>query len=99
MDIELELKKMLDFIYACNADSNHEKDLSNQTLVAENYLKRLKAIDKNGFDKIIRDIENKLKLIISRNTEKPPAFTYIPGMQIRISSHFLNENGQYPYFV
>lgn len=25
MDIELELKKMLDFIYACNADSNHEK--------------------------------------------------------------------------
>ena len=44
MDIELELKKMLDFIYACNADSNHEKDLSNQTLVAENYLKRLKTI-------------------------------------------------------
>lgn len=37
MDIELELKKMLDFIYACNADSNHEKDLSNQTLVAESY--------------------------------------------------------------
>lgn len=72
MDIELELKKMLDFIYACNADSNHEKDLSNQTLVAENYLKRLKTIDKNGFDKIIRDIENKLKLIISRNTEKNP---------------------------
>lgn len=40
--------------------------------MAENYLKRLKTIDKNGFDKIIRDIENKLKLIISRNTEKNP---------------------------
>ena len=75
MKIELELKKMLDFIYACNVDSN---DLSNQTLMAENYLKRLKTIDKDGFDKIIRDIENKLKLIISRNTEKNPKDSKIP---------------------
>ena len=69
MKIELELKKMLDFIYACNVDSNHGNDLSNQTLMAENYLKRLKTIDKDGFDKIIRDIENKLKLIISRKQQ------------------------------
>ena len=78
MKIELELKKMLDFIYACNVDSNHGNDLSNQTLMAENYLKRLKTIDKDGFDKIIRDIENKLKLIISRNTEKNPKDSKIP---------------------
>lgn len=66
MKIELELKKMLDFIYACNVDSNHGNDLSNQTLMAENYLKRLKTIDKDGFDKIIRDIETFQRGIIAQ---------------------------------
>ena len=72
MKIELELKKMLDFIYACNVDSNHGNDLSNQTLMAENYLKRLKTIDKNGFEivdeYIITDtLGNKEKMIVLLN--------------------------------
>ena len=72
MEIEIELKEMLDFIYSCNTSSNHENALLNQKTIAENYLTRLKEIDKHGYDKIIKDIENKLKFIISKNTEKKP---------------------------
>ena len=72
MEIEIELKEMLDFIYSCNTSSNHENALLNRKTIAENYLTRLKEIDKHGYDKIIKDIENKLKFIISKNTEKKP---------------------------
>lgn len=78
MGIETELKEMLDFIYSCNTNRNHENTLLNQTTIAENYLIRLKGIDKHGYDKIIKDIENKLKLIISKNTEKKPKDSKIP---------------------
>ena len=78
MGIEIELKEMLDFIYSCNTSSNHENALLNQTTIAENYLTRLKEIDKHGYDKIIKDIENKLKFIISKNTEKKPKDSKIP---------------------
>lgn len=72
MEIEFELKEMLDFIYSCNTSSNYENALLNQSAIAENYLTRLKEIDKHGYDKIIKDIENKLKFIISKNTERKP---------------------------
>ncbi len=78
MEIEIELKEMLDFIYSCNTSSNHENALLNQKTIAENYLTRLKEIDKHGYDKIIKDIENKLKFIISKNTEKKPKDSKIP---------------------
>lgn len=78
MGIEIELKEMLDFIYSCNTSSNHENALLNQTSIAENYLTRLKEIDIHGYDKIIKDIENKLKFIISKNTEKKPKDSKIP---------------------
>lgn len=78
MGIEIELKEMLDFIYSCNTSSNHENALLNQTTIAENYLTRLKEIDKHGYDKIIKDIENKLKFIISKNTEKKPKDSKVP---------------------
>ena len=52
MGIELELKEMLDFIYSYNVNSNHNNILLNQTVIAENYLKRLKTIDKNRYEKI-----------------------------------------------
>ena len=78
MVLETELKEMLDFIYSCNTNRNHENTLLNQTTIAENYLIRLKGIDKHGYDKIIKDIENKLKLIISKNTEKKPKDSKIP---------------------
>ena len=48
MRTELELKEMLNFIHSCDVSSNYEKDLLNQTSIAENYLKKLKVIDKNG---------------------------------------------------
>lgn len=69
MGNELELKEMLDFIYSYNVNSNRNNILLNQTVIAENYLKRLKTLDKNGYEKIIKDIENKLKIIINKNTE------------------------------
>ena len=70
MGNELELKEMLDFIYSYNVNSNRNNILLNQTVIAENYLKRLKTLDKNGYEKIIKDIENKLKIIINKNTER-----------------------------
>lgn len=78
MGIETELKEILDFIYSCNTNRNHENTLLNQTTIAEKYLTRLKEIDKHGYDKIIKDIENKLKFIISKNTEKKPKDSKIP---------------------
>lgn len=50
MGIEIELKEMLDFIYSCNTSSNHENALLNQTTIAENYLTRLKEIDKHCYE-------------------------------------------------
>ena len=70
MGNELELKEMLDFIYSYNVNSNRNNILLNQTVIAENYLKRLKTLDKKGYEKIIKDIENKLKIIINKNTER-----------------------------
>ena len=70
MGNELELKEMLDFIYSYNVNSNRNNIFLNQTVIAENYLKRLKTLDKNGYEKIIKDIENKLKIIINKNTER-----------------------------
>ena len=67
MGNELELKEMLDFIYSYNVNSNRNNILLNQTVIAENYLKRLKTLDKKGYEKIIKDIENKLKIIINKN--------------------------------
>ena len=66
MGNELELKEMLDFIYSYNVNSNRNNILLNQTVIAGNYLKRLKTLDKNGYEKIIKDIENKLKIIITK---------------------------------
>ena len=43
MGNELELKEMLDFIYSYNVNSNRNNILLNQTVIAENYLKRLKT--------------------------------------------------------
>lgn len=70
MGNELELKEMLDFIYSYNMNSSRNNILLNQTVIAENYLKRLKTLDKKGYEKIIKDIENKLKIIINKNTER-----------------------------
>ena len=70
MGNELELKEMLNFIYSYNVNSNRNNIFLNQTVIAENYLKRLKTLDKNGYEKIIKDIENKLKIIINKNTER-----------------------------
>ena len=42
MGNELELKEMLDFIYSYNVNSNRNNIFLNQTVIAENYLKRLK---------------------------------------------------------
>ena len=70
MGNELELKEMLDFIYSYNVNSSRNNVLLNQTVIAENYLKRLKTLDKKGYEKIIKDIENKLKIIINKNTER-----------------------------
>ena len=69
MGNELELKEMLDFIYSYNVNSNRNNILLNQTVIEENYLKRLKTLDKKGYEKIIKDIENKLKIIINKNTK------------------------------
>ena len=46
MGNELELKEMLDFIYSYNVNSSRNNILLNQTVIAENYLKRLKKLDK-----------------------------------------------------
>ena len=78
MRTELELKEMLNFIHSCDVSSNYEKDLLNQTSTAKNYLERLKVIDKNGYEKIIKDVENKLKLIISRNSENKAKNSKVP---------------------
>ena len=53
MGNELELKEMLDFIYSYNVNSNRNNIFLNQTVIAENYLKRLKTLDKNGYEKNI----------------------------------------------
>ena len=52
MGNELELKEMLDFIYSYNVNSNRNNIFLNQTVIAENYLKRLKTLDKNLYTEI-----------------------------------------------
>ena len=47
----------------------------------------------------VRRFQREQGLKIDGHVGRPPVFFHIPGMKIRISSHFLNENGQYPYFV
>lgn len=66
---ELELKRMLDFIYSYNKKSNHDIILLDKTKQAKDYLAKLKVTDRTYYSKIIKDIENKLKSIINESSE------------------------------
>lgn len=70
MEYQAELKEMLDFIYSCDKRINKNNVLLNKAIIAEEYLRKLKTLNNTGYNKIIVDIENKLKLIIKENSSQ-----------------------------